>query len=129
MGLDIVNYSYGYSTLHKLRQLALDYEGIKMDIRNFYDYPDIETRFNEFINHCDCDGIYVSKSNPNYKQLKKQTLDSFGSLNCYFGDLDKLKQEVQELNNYMLAHAGVWKGAWIAFYTDVMEAEDILEFR
>ena len=125
MGLDIKTYHYSYAMIHRLRQLALNYEGIK----DFYYQNEITTRFKEFIIHSDCDGIYVSKSSKQYEKLKRKTERQYGQLDCYFGDLDKLKEEVQELNEYILKNTEYYvKQAWIDFYNDVMSARKILEF-
>lgn len=129
MGLDIKTYHFGYSTLHQLRQLALNYEGISIPIREFYDQNEFGTKFNEFIVHSDCGGLYISKSSKRYKKKKKEIQKRYGQLHCYFGDLDKLKQEVQDLHSYMLDNArGYLKDAWQKFYDDVMSARKILEF-
>lgn len=129
MGLDIKTYHYSYSTLHRLRQLALTYEGIPIPIMEFYNQNQIGTKFNEFIIHSDCSGLYISKSSKGYKQKKKEIQKRYKQLYCYFGDLDKLKQEVQELHPYMLEKAeGYLKKAWQDFYNDVMSARKILEF-
>ena len=47
MGLSIKRYSHSYSTLHKLRQLALDCENIEMSIKDFYNIS-LPTKFTEF---------------------------------------------------------------------------------
>ena len=45
------------------------------------------------------------------------------------GDLDKLKEEVRELNDYILEKAnGHTREAWINFYNDVISSRKILEF-
>ena len=123
MGLDIVRYHACYSTLHKFRQLALKYNGIDCDIFNFYK-SDIPTKFEAFIHHSDCDGYYVSKDYENFEQYKEEYENN--PVMC--GDLDKLKEEVQELNNYISNNCGLYKGTWNNFYLDVMEAEGILKF-
>lgn len=131
MGLDINNYSYSYSRLHQLRQLALDYEGQKIDIKEFYYLLNGQTKFNEFINHCDCEGVYVSKNSPKYEEYRQQTLKDFGQLEGYFGDLDKLKEELNELNPYVqekLKDSPLLQ-SWNDFYSDVMEEDEIVEFR
>ena len=102
MGLDINKYSYSYSVLQQLRQLALNYEGINIPICDFYDQFEITTKFNEFIIHCDCEGLYISKSSKQYEKYKKEAENRYGQLFCYFGDLDKLKEEVKELHPFML---------------------------
>lgn len=129
MGLAIKRYRYSYCTLQRLRQLALYYEGITIPIRNFYFQTAITTKFREFIIHSDCEGIYISKSSKQYKKLKRQIKNRYGTLVCFFGDLDKLKEEVQELNNYILKNtSGYLQDAWVAFYDDVMSSRKILEF-
>ncbi len=130
MGLDIKTYHYSYRTLHLLRQFALRYEGIDISIFDFYDqYPEVKTKFNEFIYHSDCEGFYISKSSKQYNKIKKKIQNRYGQLFCYFGDLDKLKKELNELNSYMLQNSeGLLKEAWIDFYNDVMSARKILEF-
>lgn len=129
MGLGIKTYHYSYSTLHRLRQLALNYEEIPIPIMEFYSQNQIGTKFNEFIVHSDCSGLYISKSSKQYRKYKKKIEKMYGQLFCYFGDLDKLKQEVQELHPYMLEKAeGYLKTAWQDFYNDVMSARKILEF-
>ena len=131
MGLDINNYSYSYSRLHQLRQLALDYEGQKIDIKEFYYLPNGQTKFNEFINHCDCEGIYVSKNSSKYEEYRQQTLKDFGQLEGYFGDLDKLKEELEELNPYVQERLkdSLLLQSWNDFYSDVMDEEEVVEFR
>lgn len=130
MGLDIKTYHYSYRTLHLLRQLALRYESVDIRIHDFYDqYPEVKTKFNEFIYHSDCEGFYISKSSKQYNKIKKKIQNRYGQLFCYFGDLDKLKKELNELNSYMLQNSeGLLKEAWIDFYNDVMSARKILEF-
>ena len=128
MGLDIKTYHYSYSMIHRLRQLALNYEGIDIPIMDFYDQNEIRTKFREFVIHCDCEGLYISKTSKQYEKIKKKIEYKYG-LQHYFGDLDKLKEEVQELNEYILKNAEYFvKQAWIDFYNDVMSARKILEF-
>lgn len=130
MGLDIKSYSFSYSMLHKIRQLALDYEGIDINIFDFYYMQDVETKFAAIIHHSDCDGVYVSKSSKQYDKLKKKYKGSM------FGDLDKLKEEVQILKPYVQERfkdepsnlCFVLK-AFNRFYDDVMSTRKILEFR
>ena len=131
MGLAIKRYSYSYSTLHKLRQLALDCENIKMSIKDFYNMS-LPTKFTEFINHSDCEGIYISKKSKQYEKFKRQAIDAYGIENykLYFGDLDKLKLEVEILNEYVnktdiSLHQ---KEAWDAFYKDIKYSRKIIEF-
>lgn len=129
MGLAIKRYRYSYCTLQMLRQLALNYEGITIPIHDFYFQTAITTKFREFIIHSDCEGIYISKSSKQYKKLKRQIKNCYGTLVCFLGDLDKLKEEVQELNNYILkSTSGYLQDAWVAFYDDVMSSRKILEF-
>lgn len=131
MGLDINNYSYSYGRLHQLRQLALDYERQEIDIKEFYYLPNPQTKFNEFINHSDCEGIYVSKNSPKYEEYKQEILEGYGQLECYFGDLDKLKEELNELNPYVqerLKDSPLLQ-SWNDFYEDVMDEDEIVEFR
>lgn len=129
MGLDIKIYHYSYSMIHRLRQLALNYEGIDMPIMDFYDQNEVGTKFKEFVIHSDCEGLYISKTSKQYEKLKRKTERQYGQLDCYFGDLDKLKEEVQELNEYILKNAKYTvQQAWIDFYNDVMSARKILEF-
>lgn len=129
MGLDIKTYHYNYSMIHRLRQLALNYERIDIPIMDFYYQNKVGTKFKEFIVHCDCEGLYISKTSKQYKKLKIKTERQYGQLDCYFGDLDKLKEEVQELNEYILKNAKYTvKQAWIDFYNDAMSARKILEF-
>lgn len=130
MGLTIKHYNYSYSCLHLLRQKALEYEGISIPIRDFYDQNKVTTRFREFIIHSDCEGIYVSKSSKLYYVRKEKILKSYGTLHCYMGDLDILKSEVKELNDFMHKNLS-WTllNAWCDFYKDVMSARKILEFR
>lgn len=128
MGLSIKKYHYSYSIIHRLRQLALNFEGIDIPIMDFYDQNKIRTKFNEFILHSDCDGLYISKTSKQYKKIKKKIEYKYG-LPYYFGDLDKLKEEVQELNEYILKNTDFFiKQAWIDFYDDVMSSRKILEF-
>ena len=150
MGLQIKTYSYSYLTLQVLRQKSLECEGNFCNIEDFYDreipdevegkFWDIEdfctrgflpkTKFKEFLFHSDCEGLYISKSSKQYEKIKKKTLNQYGTLFCYFGDLDILKIEVQELNTYMLNNLNNgYKKAWIDFYNDVMKARKILYFR
>lgn len=129
MGLDIKKYHYSYSTLHYFRQLALKYDGINIPIRDFYNQTEVRTKFNEFVVHSDCEGLYISKSSKQYEKLKRETEKKYGRLHCYFGNLDKLKQEVMNLNRYILKNSeGYYKMAWLDFYDDVMNARKILEF-
>ncbi len=129
MGLSIKTYKWSYSTLQSLRQFALDYEGINIPIREFYFRIDITTKFREFVVHSDCEGIYISKSSKQYEKLKKKIERRYGQSFCYFGDLDKLKEEVRELNDYILEKAnGHIREAWINFYNDVISSRKILEF-
>ena len=123
MGLSIDTYNRCYSTLHRLRQLALNCEGINMDIMNFYD-TDLETKFDAFINHSDCEGCYVF-----YGTLEhKQAIEKWDDNSIYVGDLAKLKEEVKELDPYMQKNAGGYLGAWNAFKQDVINEDSILEF-
>lgn len=129
MGLYIKTYKYSYSTLHILRQKALEYEGNYCNIRNFYDLEKPKTKFKEFVLHSDCEGLYITKSSKQYEKIKKKILNQYGTLLCYFGDLDRLKIEVKELNTYMLNNLNYsYKKAWIDFYNDVMKARKILYF-
>lgn len=127
MGLSIKEYSYSYSRLQDLREMALCSEGITIPIREFYYQNKIGTKYNEFINHCDCEGIYISKKSKQYEKYRKRIINNFGIDSGYFGDLDKLKEEVQELNEYMLKNLE-FKQPWIDFYNDVMSTRMILEF-
>ena len=127
MGLDIKDYSYSYSRLHDLREMALRSEGINIPIREFYYQNKIGTKYNEFINHCDCEGIYISKKSKRFENIKKKIIKDFGQEHGYFGDLDKLKQEVKELNEYMLKNLE-YTSPWTDFYNDVMSSRMILEF-
>lgn len=132
MGLDIKSYHFSYNTLHRLRQFALDYEGINIPIMDFYDQTLVTTKkFKEFICHSDCEGIYISKSSKQYNKYKKKIKKTYGQLFCYFGDLDKLKKEVSELNDYILTKTQssfYLNPAWTCFYNDVMSARKILKF-
>ena len=133
MGLSIKRYSHSYSTLHKLRQLALDCENIKMSIMAFYDeMPFVHTKFAEFINHSDCEGIYISKKSKQYEKFKRQAIKAYGIENykLYFGDLDKLKLEVEILNEYVNKNdiSLHLKEAWDAFYKDIKYSRKIIEF-
>lgn len=127
MGLGIKNYHYSYSRLQYLREMALRSEGINIPIREFYYQNKIGTKYNEFINHCDCEGVYVSKKSKQFEKYKKKMIKDFGQESGYFGDLDKLKCEVEELNEYMLKNLE-YASPWIDFYNDVMSARMILEF-
>ena len=129
MGLGIKKYGYSYSTLHLLRQLALKYENIEIDIRSFYEQTLVTTKFKQFILHSDCDGLYISKTSKQYEKIKSEIIRRYGQLEFYFGDLDELKREVQELNNYVLKNTkGYLQNAWIDFYDDVMSSKKILRF-
>ena len=126
MGLQIKTYSYSYSRLHQLRQMALNYENINIPIDKFYFQNEVGTKFRQFICHSDCDGIYVSKASKQYDKLKIkwESIDKF-----MFGDLDELKEEVKILKDYMLSNLNEWdKTAWIKFYNDVISSRKILEF-
>lgn len=127
MGLDIKDYHYNYAMLQRLRQAVLDIEGITIPIMDFYTHPDAETEYIEFIDHCDCEGVYISKSSKQYDKYVKQ----WGLGNGYLGDLDELKKEVQKLNPLMkekLKDNDWVLKAWVDFYNDTMSAREILEF-
>ena len=126
MGLDIIQYHFSCSMLHTLRQKALDFEGIDCNIMDFYFRKDITTKYRQFICFSDADGIYVTKDHPDYDRLKSEAMDKYGEYYwLYFGDLDKLREEVQELNDYMLANTVVGvKQAWVDYYMDVMVHSD-----
>ena len=130
MGLFIKTYNYSYFTLHILRQKALEYEGNSCRIHDFYHLEQPKTKFPEFILHSDCDGLYISKSSKQYNKIKEQTQRRYGTLICYFGDLDKLKQEVQELNPYMQNNLELdMLKVWNKFYNDVVNSRKFLYFR
>ena len=74
MGLGIKKYGYSYSTLHLLRQLALKYENIEIDIRSFYEQTLVTTKFKQFILHSDCDGLYISKTSKQYEKIKSEII-------------------------------------------------------
>lgn len=126
MGLTIKTYDLGYSTLHILREAALRCDGIEMEIRDFYQQGQIGTKYREFVNHSDCDGVYVSKSSKQYDKLEKKWHLPFD-----FGDLDKLKEEVKELDKIIKEHLkdDYYEWAWKPFYNDVISSKNILEFR
>ena len=130
MGLDINRYSYGYSTLHELRARALECEKSKyhLDSLNeesvlyFYsicgDISGIsdKTKYPEFINHSDCESGYIIDAT--MRQRKEG-----------WGDLDLLKKEVIELNDFMVKTLDErYLGAWKCFIDDVENAYDILIF-
>lgn len=123
MGLSIVNYHQSYSTLHRLRQLALNCEGICIDIMNFYD-ADLETKFDAFINHSDCEGCYVFYGTSQHKEA----IEKWGDNSIYVGDLAKLKEEVKELDPYMQENADIWIEAWNNFKDDIINEDTIVEF-
>ena len=76
MGLDIKTYHYSYSMIHRLRQLALNYEGIDIPIMDFYDQNGVETKFKEFIVHCDCEGLYISKTSKQYEKKRELNINT-----------------------------------------------------
>lgn len=138
MGLAINNYDYSYSRLHQLRQFALDVEGNEKKLM-CRDYGTIKncglciycgvdnnisiTKYNELINHCDCDcdGGYISFNMFGIKEI----LDEKKVL---WGNLDKLKEEVEELNKHTNQLGDLLK-VWQDFYDDVMSEEYVLMFR
>jgi hypothetical protein len=127
MGLTIKTYNYSYSMLQRLRQSVLEIEGITVPILEFYNRTDITTEYPQFVCHCDCEGIYISKTSKQYqKYLKKWGADS-----QYFGDLEALKKEIKKLDKPMrdklLDNPHILK-SWVDFYNDAMSARKILEF-
>ena len=135
MGLDINDYSASYGQLHRLRQFALDVEfgKGKVDLHELYDkLPDEdydkfkkETKFYEIINHSDCDGGYIDLKKMG---LKIKNEDKFRK-SLMWGDLNKLKEEVEELNKHKEILEGWDLQSWDMFYSDVTEAVGILWFR
>lgn len=127
MGLWIKTYKHSYSMLHQIRQQALYCEGNKTDIFDFYNQEDAQTTFTQLINHCDCEGVYVSKSSKQYDRLKRKYCES-----GYFGDLDILKEECLRLSDYMKSKdcnaPDSVKSAFDKFAYDVLHTRKILKF-
>ena len=141
MGLDIVKYSYSYGTLHRLREWAHEQvakSGQKYSCYNsacgeclncWLDTWDTncppsdvsKIKFRHFLIHSDCEGYYIGGEIIGIKP-GKYFVDS------YWGDLDCLKEEVEELNKHKSSLSERLKDAWHDFYADVIAAKDILEF-
>lgn len=140
MGLDIVEYGYGYGTLHVLRQwaltvggskLKLDCEGAQRDCgkcaycklskAKYFDERAKITKFYEFIDHSDCEGGYISFGKFGIKNPSSL-------LRCEWGDLDKLQEEVKELEKHEEKIPESYKQAWEDFKEDVNGSDVFLRF-
>lgn len=135
MGLSIDTYSSSYRTLHVLRQFALDVEENPVKLW-CYDYGDSTncgkcvycliddnpsmTKFHEFINHSDCDGGYISYSQFGIDKSEMK-IESWG-------DLDKLKEEVEELDKRKDLVPDGYRDIWADFVEDVRNADHTLTF-
>ena len=134
MGLLIKNYKYTYGTLHELRDWALNIvekQNIKLHCMGkggkectcFYcNETKYKTEFFEFINHSDADGGYISLIGLQVVDNKKFREK------CTWGNLDKLKKEVEILDKHKKTLPDNLKNAWHDFYTDVKEADRTLIF-
>lgn len=137
------SYSYTYHALHVLRRWALNKvakKPYKLMCRD-YDKPvpcalcaycqltQAETtkeqeklvKFYEFINHSDCDDGYLSFSSFDIPSTK--TLDNG------WGNLDRLKEEVAELDKHRKTLPKGYENVWRDFKNDVDRSVDRLEFR
>lgn len=133
MGLDIKEYSYSYSVLHRLRQAAIYCCGYDFYIWDFYNRSDCaDYPFSIFVNFSDCDGMYVSKRSKQYEKLQKYVTNHYsGPLNMFFGDLDELKTFVKSINEAMTERLSASISdlqAWRDFYSDVVSSRMIMKF-
>lgn len=121
MGLSINNYQSSYSTLHRLRRIALLIEENSHTLEEIYDVKG-STRFNEFINHSDCEGGYISYKTFGIKDYKDE------SYMC--GDLDKLKKEVEEIKENLDRFENPMDRRMMEnFIKDVEDSKYVLVFR
>lgn len=80
------------------------------------------TSFYEFICHRDNEGGYVSG--------KVYGAKFFSDKNIYvWGDLDKLKVEVKEINRHKSEMPKELHATWKNFYNDVLSSVQLLEFK
>ena len=146
MGLAINKYSYRYSILSSLRRWALTVENNKRKLACFdYGVKDFKgdrcgkciycalhgnlsvkgrekiVKFYEFIDHSDSDGGYISFSRFGIEKLSDKVIG-------FWGDLDQLKSEIEELDKHTKTLNEKYHSAWKDFREDVFESEDILRF-
>ena len=146
MGLVINNYSYNYGTLQSLRRWALLVEKNKRKLMCFdYGVNKLNSErckkcvycnlngvlenkkrkeiveFYEFVDHSDSDGGYISFSLFGIKESPEK-------IHGEWGDLDRLKAEVKELDKHTKSLNGKLLNAWNDFKTDVYRSRDILIF-
>lgn len=127
MGLDIDGYSRAYSTLQRLRRIALEIEGNEATLEEVY--RGAPTKFDQFINHSDCEGGYISFSSFSIRTI------IYDDNHYMLGDLDALREEMEiireALDNDHPAFDGRDgdKDAMEDFVIDVEESGIILQFR
>ena len=120
MGLAINNYRYSYSRLHRLREWALKVENNKNSLKEIYENKG-RTKFDEFINHSDCDGGYISFNKFGITQIKNNN-------DFLWENLDKLREEVEELNRHKETLEDSDLESWNNFYNDITDSQDVVVF-
>ena len=132
MGLDINNYSRSYSTLQRLREYALRAEGNPKTLIEVY--SGAPTAFDEFINHSDCEGGYISFTWFNINTIIASDATDTDRRNYILGNLDRLKDEMEllreaiETNLVDFGEDIYTKQAMMDFIEDVEEEEMLLRF-
>jgi tRNA G10 N-methylase Trm11 len=123
-------YHYSYSTLHKIREIAVKICGYKKDIDNFYDEicsdESIRTygiydRFWQLLHFSDCEGILI-------KDFFLEKVDY--KLSFYLGSSEKLLKELEDMKEEIKKNPKLIEEKWILkafndFYKDIKkEVED-----
>lgn len=132
MGLDINNYSFSYTELHRIREWAQSVcNGVPYTLDNMETLVAFSekaaecrtnkqrlqlTAFPELLCHCDCQGYYSTAFKGIDRTLAR-------------GNLTRLKEEVIRLNAHRdkIREDRTFR-AWDCFYRDVMAANKILRF-
>lgn len=146
MGLNINTYGYSYGVLHEIRAWALKVETnprklncdvvfgsercgecvycqfclVNCDINEWQKI----TKYWALINHCDCEGYYI---NLNKHGLAIKDFSLF--YKSMMGDLEKLQEEVRELNEFSSSLSPWLVKPWQDFSSDVLEEEYLLKFQ